>query len=163
MAPSLRVLAAIALVSVCACSHKETVVTKSGTETRETNALRNTIKVSNERGTAIIGKGAVDPKTLGLPMYPGAIEAETGAMETTSRVGAEHQVSLTTADSFGKVYDWYRQHMPAGSEQTHLEVAGGSVASFEIGRLDDKDQKSVMITESGDKTAILLTRVVKNS
>jgi hypothetical protein len=150
---------ALTLVS---CSTKRTIVTSQGTMTVETNAMHNTVKVSNASGTAIIGKGAVNEAALGLPLYPGAIASDTGGMAVHNTSGTSDVVSLTTTDSFDKVYTWYKQRMPNGTEQTHMMAAGGSVASFEEGKLGDKDQKSVVITESGGKTTILLTHA-KNS
>lgn len=159
----IREIAVIGVACTLACcSNKHTVVTSSGTTTVETNAMRNTVKVTSGHGTAIIGRGAVDAAALGLPIYPGAITAATGGLAVLNASGSSRQVSLQTDDSFDQVYQWYKQRMPNGSEQTHLVVKGGSVASFAQGGLSDRDQKSVVITESGGKTAIMLTHVVKN-
>ncbi len=159
-----HILAVVAFaVSLVACSNKQTIVTNQGTTTVETNAMHNTVKVSNAQGTAIIGKGAVDASALGLPIYPGAITSDTGGMAVKNASQTSDVVSLqTTKDAFGQVYGWYKQRMPAGSEQTHMEVNGGSVASFAVGTIGDKDQKSVVITESAGKTTILLTHVIKS-
>jgi len=157
------ILAVVAFaVSLVACSSKRTIVTNQGTTTVETNAMHNTVKVSNAQGTAIIGKGAVDANALGLPIYPGAITSDTGGMAVKNASQTSDVVSLTTKDAFGQVYGWYKQRMPTGSEQTHMEVTGGSVASFAVGKLGDKDQKSVVITESAGKTTILLTHVTNS-
>jgi hypothetical protein len=151
------------LCMLVGCATKKTIVTSEGTTTVETNRLHNTIKLSSERGTAIIGRGAVDPKTLGLPLYPGAIAAQTGAMVTHTNVGSSSVVSLTTKDSFDSVYQWYRKQMPPGSEQTHMQLADGSVASFLSGKLGDPDQKSVVITQNKGTTTIMLTHTSKKS
>ncbi len=152
-------LATLALVS---CSSKKTIQTQQGTTTVETNALHNTVKVSNKEGTAIIGKGAVDPAALGLPLYPGAIQSETGGMAASTSEGTSHVVSLTTKDPFDQVYQWYKGHMPTGSEQVHMEVAGGSIATFLVGKPNDKEQKTVQIQSSKDTTTILLSHVTKS-
>jgi hypothetical protein len=156
---ALAITIALALV---ACSSKRTIVTSAGTTTVETNAMHDTVKPTTGHGTAVIGRGAVSAAALGLPIYPGVIAGATGGMAVQNASGTSSQVSLQTNDSFDQVYQWYRERMPNGSEQTHLVVKGGSVASFEQGHLGDKDQKSVVITESGGKTAIMLTHVVKN-
>jgi hypothetical protein len=155
--------ALLATIALASCSNKKTIETTQGTTTVETNALHNTVRISNKAGTAIIGKGAVDPKQLGLPLYPGAIPAETGGMSANTKEGASHVVSLTTKDSFDQVYQWYRQRLPAGSEQAHMEVSGGSIASFLIGKPNDAEQRSVMIQQSKDTTSILLTHISKNT
>jgi hypothetical protein len=159
-----RHLVATALVGIAlvSCSSKKTIQTQQGTTTVETNALRNTVKVSSKEGTAIIGKGAVDEAALGLPMYPGAIQSQTGGMAASTAEGVSHVVSLTTKDPFDQVYQWYKGKMPAGSEQVHMETAGGSIATFLIGKPDDKEQKSVQIQSSKDTTTILLSHTLKN-
>lgn len=161
---ALLCLTCLAVVAtLAACTSKKVIVTDQGTTTVETNRLHHTVKFSSPQGTAIIGRGAVDPKALGLPLYPGAIQAQTGALVTHTKEGTNHVVSLTTKDAFDKVYQWYRAQLPSGSEQSHMEAAGGSVASFVLGKLNDPDQKSVVITQqSADATTVLLTHTLKN-
>ena len=154
------VAAALCAATLASCSSRKTVETNQGTTTIETNALHNTMKVSSGQGVALIGRGAVDPADLGLPLYPNILRRRTGASLSHSPRETTHQVSLVTKDSFEDVYAWYRRHMPAGSEQTHMDAPGGSVASFLIGRLSDKDQKSVLIQETQDATTIMLTHTV---
>jgi hypothetical protein len=158
------VLAGLALVAtLAACTSKKTIVTDHGTTTIETNQLHHTVKMSNSQGVAIIGRGAVDPKALGLPLYPDAIAAQTGALVTHTKEGTNRIVTLTTKDPFDHVYDWYKGRMPRDSELAHNEVNGGSTAVFAIGKLGDKDQKSVEITQIKDTTTIQLTHTHKNS
>lgn len=152
----------LAILALASCSSKKTIQTQQGTTTVETNALHNTVKVTSQQGTAIIGKGAVDPKALGLPLYPSAIQSQTGGMSASTKEGTSHVVSLATKDSFDQVYQWYKAHMPAGSEQLHMEAASGSIATFLIGKEGDSDQKSVQIQASKDTTTILLSHIMKN-
>src|SRR6202023_533807 len=105
--------------------------TNQGTTTVETNTLRNTVKITNKQGTAVIGKGAVTASELGLPLYPRAIEKLTGASTVSNTQGGKvFEVSLSTKDSFEQAYQWYKERLPAGSEQTHMQASGGSIASF---------------------------------
>ena len=67
-----------AVLMLASCTSTKVVQTQQGTTTVETNALRNTVKMTSGRGTAIIGKGAVDEASLGLPLYPGTIASQTG-------------------------------------------------------------------------------------
>jgi hypothetical protein len=152
----------IIMFDLWACTNKKTIVTSEGTTTIETNRLRHTMKISNKRETAMIGRGAVTETELDLPLYPGAIPAQTGGLAVKSvKEGTLHQVSLTTKDSFDQVYQWYKQRLPANSEQTHMENGGGSIASFLVGKMGDHDQKSVLITQSNNLTTILLTHTDK--
>ncbi|MDQ6767178.1 MAG: hypothetical protein M3Z41_05160 [Candidatus Eremiobacteraeota bacterium] len=157
------IAALLMTVALASCSSKKTVETTQGTTTVETNALHNTVKFSNKQGTAIIGKGAVDAKELGLPLYPGAIAAQTGGMAASTKEGTSRVVSLTTKDSFDQVYQWYKKQLPAGSEQTHMEVSGGSIASFLIGKPSETDERSVLIQQAKDTTTILLTHTSKST
>ena len=152
----------VSLTSLAACSSKKTIATQQGTATVETNALHNTVKVTTGRGTAIIGRGAVDAKALGLPLYPDTIANQTGAMASNSSEGSKHVVSLMTHDPFDKVYQWYRAHMPAGSEQLHMDDPSGSIATFVIGKEGAPDVRSVQIQTNAGTTTILLSHLTKN-
>jgi hypothetical protein len=63
---------------------------------------------------------------------------------------------MTTDDSFDKVYAWYQQHMPGGSEKSHITAPIQS-AVFQVG--DPSDQTSVTLTTSGGKTMITIAHV----
>ena len=148
------------LIALSGCTSRQ-VSGSASPAASTTTAGVSPIPLTSGRGSALIGRNAVDPKDLGLPLYPGAIPAETGALLMHSKNGVSRVISLSTKDGFDKVYDWYKQQMPARSEQAHMAVPNGSVASFLIGRAQDADTRSVLITQSRDKTAILLTRQTK--
>jgi len=150
------------LINVVACTNKKTIVTNEGTTTVETNTLGNTVKITNKQGTAVIGKGAVSASELGLPLYPRAIAKLTGASTVSNTQGGKvYEVSLSTKDPFEEAYQWYKERLPAGSEQTHMQASGGSIASFLVGKLSDRDQKSVLINQSSSLTTIVLTHTIK--
>lgn len=154
-------ISSILAVALVACGSHKTVVTQQG-NTVETDQLHQTVKVTGKQGTAIIGRNAVDPKELGLPLYPGSIPSEAGGLVTHSQQGTSQVISLNTKDSFDQVYNWYKQRMPAGSEQAHMSIPNGSVASFLLGKQNDADQRSVMISQGGAKITILLSHHTKN-
>jgi hypothetical protein len=89
------------------------------------------------------------------PSYPGA---ETQASGSSSNMGqtAAGKV-LATDDSFDKVYQWYQQNMPAGSEKSHVTTPMQS-AVFMIGD-PGKGQTSITLTTSGSKTMITVAHV----
>jgi hypothetical protein len=64
---------------------------------------------------------------------------------------------MTTDDSFDKVYTWYQQHMPAGSEKSHMTAPVQS-AVFVIGD-PSSGRKSVTLTVAGSKTMISIASV----
>ncbi|MBC5804768.1 MAG: hypothetical protein DLM53_08460 [Candidatus Eremiobacter antarcticus] len=156
------ILPCVLVLALAACSGPErsarpqTATSRTPQEHAIAKALHRII-----RPTAILGRKAVDPKDLGLPIYPSAIETETGALTTHSKIETSQIVSMNTKDRFDEVYQWYKARMPAGSEQAHMDSPGGSVASFVLGKRSDPDERSVMITQSGDKTTILLNHSVR--
>lgn len=157
------VVAVFAAVLLVSCTSTKVVHTGQGTTTIETNALHTTQKITSGHGTAVIGKGAVDERSLGLPLYPGMIPSQTGGMRVVDAEGVKHQVSLSTKDPFDKVYTWYRDHLPAGSEQLHMAEPSASIATFVIGKAGDRDQRSVQIQADGKTTNVLLTRITKRA
>jgi hypothetical protein len=161
MRPCLILLCCLAIISFAGCTSKKTYVTNAGTTTVETNTLHNTLKITNKQGTAVIGRGAVSAAELELPLYPRAIAKLTGASTVSNTQGGKvYEVSLSTKDTFEETYRWYKERLPAGSEQTHMQASGGSIASFLVGKMGDRDQKSVLINQSSNLTTIVLTRTV---
>ena len=96
------------------------------------------------------GSGTTDDKT-GLPIYPGATSSASGA-NGSGQAGTV----LTTDDSFDKVYAWYKDHMPAGSEKAKLSAGGMSSATFQTA--GDSGKQVVAITSQGGKTTISLAK-----
>jgi hypothetical protein len=92
--------------------------------------------------TACSSQASDDSKhpVFGVPDYPGA--------------AIEGQGVLLTGDSFSKVYAWYRQNLPAGSEQSHTTTPVES-AVFRTGA-QHSGEKSVTLTIEGDKTMIVV-------
>ena len=154
--------AIVLIAAIAGCtSHKVTeangtTVTTSGTGENQT------VTVQGSGGSVTAGKNAVDPATLGLPVYPGATTDESGAMSGTSAQGSGALVSLKTSDPFDKVYGWYKAHMPAKAETMQSTSGGTSVGSFVEGTSSDKQQKSVTITSSAEGTTITLMSATKN-
>lgn len=157
------VVAALIAAVLVSCTSTRVVHSQTGTTTIETDALHDTQKITSGHGTAVIGKGAVDERSLGLPLYPAMIPSQTGGMRVVDAEGTKHQVSLSTTDAFDKVYTWYRDHLPAGSEQLHMEEPSASIATFVIGKEGDPDQRSVQIQGNGKTTTVLLTRITKKA
>jgi hypothetical protein len=90
-----------------------------------------------------------------IPSYPGATTQASGSSSNT--MGSAAGSVLSTSDSFDKVYQWYQQNMPAGSEKSHVTAPVES-AVFTVGD-PAQGQTSVTITTSGGKTMITLAKV----
>jgi hypothetical protein len=138
------------------CAKKSTTVNSSaGNVTVEQNTGGETTTVKSEQGEVKYGKGAVDPASLGLPIYPGAKASDQNSVSVSGTMqGGEggQVVMLTTDDSFDKVYDYYKSQMPAGSEK--MKVASGKtrLASFQVGESGSKESKTVMIQDTSDQS-----------
>jgi hypothetical protein len=89
------------------------------------------------------------------PSYPGAMTQAAGSSSNMGQTAAGKV--LMSDDSFDKVYQWYQQNMPAGSEKSHVTAPIQS-AVFMIGD-PGKGQTSVTITTSGTKTMITIAHV----
>lgn len=90
-----------------------------------------------------------------IPAYPGA---ETQASGSGSNIGTSAAGKvMSTSDSFDKVYAWYRQKMPAGSEKSHVD-SPVQTAVFTIGETS-AGQSSVTLTIQGGKTIITIAHV----
>jgi hypothetical protein len=94
-----------------------------------------------------------------IPSYPGATTQASGSSNMSASGGSASGSVMTTDDSFDKVYTWYQQHMPAGSEKAHTTAPVES-AVFTIGD-PGQDQTSVTITTQGGKTMITVAHVKK--
>jgi hypothetical protein len=89
-----------------------------------------------------------------VPSYPGAVTEASGSSSNMGQSAAG--TVMTTDDPFDKVYTWYQQNMPAGSEKSHTTAPMNS-AVFMMG--DTGDQTSVTITTQGSKTMITIGHV----
>ena len=90
-----------------------------------------------------------------IPAYPGAATQASGSGSNMGSTAAGKVMS--TSDSFDKVYAWYQQKLPAGSEKSHVDSPVQS-AVFTIGEVGS-GQSSVTITTQGGKTMITIAHV----
>ena len=138
----------VAFVAITACNSKS-----SSNSSDQSNAAATTAAATS--GAETTSAAATTAAAGEAPSYPGAVTQASGS---SSNMGssAAGQV-LTTDDSFDKVYTWYQQNMPAGSEKSHVTSPIQS-AVFTIGD-PGKGQTSVTLTTSGGKTMITIAHV----
>jgi hypothetical protein len=152
---ALVLVAALALLPACA-KKSTTYNTPNGPVTVTQNNGVKQVTVKGSEGTTTIGVGAVDPSTLGLPIYPGATTSPSGSFASQTKQGGAQVVTMQTADAFDKVYAFYKDKMPAGSEKMKMSSNGTSMATFQIGGDNDKSRKGVSIMSAQGKTNITL-------
>jgi hypothetical protein len=147
---SLVVAAAFAMT---ACASKS-----SSNSSDQSNAAATSAAASSAAATSAAQPGAAATTAAApgeIPNYPGATTQASGS---SSNMGQSASGSvLMTDDSFDKVYAWYQQHMPAGSEKSHVTSPIES-AVFTIGN-PGSDQTSLTITTQGTKTMITIAHV----
>jgi hypothetical protein len=149
-----------ATVVLGACSHKTTTVqTASGTIT--TSQDDKSVTVQTSEGTMNLGQ-TVDTSKLGAPVYPGATAKDRGSISTTTAAGTNTIATFKTTDPFDKVYAYYKQQLPAGSERMKMSTGDTQMASFQVGDQNGPDQVGVQISsDKAGTTNILISRVTK--
>jgi hypothetical protein len=164
-------LAIAAALTMTACASKSSSSTASESNAAATSAATEagaaastapSAAASTEAGAASTQPSAAASMAAGSTAAPGEIPSYPGAVTQASGSGTNMGQSasgtvMTTDDSFDKVYAWYQQHMPAGSEKSHTTAPVQS-AVFIIGE-PSSGQKSVTITTSAGKTMITLSSV----
>ena len=173
------IVLALALSLAACTSHKteSTSTTTTGAEssatadagsgagpaaTAEASESDKTVTVTTKEGTATSGQGAVDLSSLGVPIYPGAKEGE-GSFSVKGATGSGAVTTLSTPDSFDKVYEWYKSQLPADSEKMKISAGGASTAEFVVAQSEDKSVGStVTISQKGSEaTQIIITKSSK--
>lgn len=133
----------VALLTVTACNGK----TSDNTST-EASAAASPAESTAPEASASSAAGTI-------PTYPGAVTQASGS--SNNMMGSAAGSVMSTDDSFDKVYAWYQQNMPAGSEKSHVTSPIES-AVFTVGE-PGSGQTSVTITTSGGKTMITVAKV----
>jgi len=140
------------LLAVTACSSKQSSNSSAGSTSASATTDAGSAAATSDAG----GAAATATTAAGdVPSYPGATTQASGS---SSNMGQAASGSvMTTDDSFDKVYAWYQQHMPAGSEKSHVTAPIQS-AVFTLGD-PGSAQTSLTITTSGGKTMITIAHV----
>lgn len=142
----------VALLTVTACTGKSS----DNTSTEASAAASAPAEAASpEESSAASAAPEASSAAGSIPTYPGATTQASGSSSNT--MGSAAGSVMTSDDSFDKVYAWYQQNMPAGSEKSHVTAPVES-AVFTIGD-PSSGQTSVTITTSGGKTMITVAKV----
>jgi len=129
------------------------------------------VEISTPAGQVTLGSIAESP---GLPVYPGAVKAESGGgVELTTpeneKVGVAG-VKYYADDPLAKVDAWYREHLGPGfqregpgTKHIAIHVQGVTVGSGDIAYVSDRDDvvRVVAIKQRGARVEIALVRIGK--
>jgi hypothetical protein len=142
---SLPLVALAVALAVTGCGGGKSSSSDSGSDRAAASTSDSSKTASSSAGTAVSE----------IPEYPGA---ETQASGSGSNMGTDAAGKvMSTSDSFDKVYGWYQQKMPSGSERSHVDAPVQS-AVFTIGEASS-GQSSVTLTAQGGKTMITIAHV----
>lgn len=137
---TLVIVAAFAVMTACS--------SKSSSNSDQSSA-------SATAGAEATSAAATAAAGTDVPDYPGATTQASGS---SSNMGTAASGKVeSTDDSFDKVYAWYQQHLPAGSEKSHV-TAPVPAAVFTLGSTG-QGQTSVTISTSAGKTMITIGQV----
>jgi hypothetical protein len=146
---------AVAALAFTACSGN-----KSSNASDQSNAAATSAAATAGAEASAAGAGgeasSAMAKANAIPTYPGAVTQAAGSSSGMGAGTAAGKV-MSTADSFDKVYKWYQQNMPAGSEKAHVTAPVES-AVFTIGN-PGEEQTSVTINSVAGKTMITIGHV----
>jgi hypothetical protein len=135
----------------------EATETTAAPTVQETMAPGGGTTISNGKEQVTIG-GAIDPAKLGIPVYPGMVQAGNGSYQMTTSNGSA-LATYSSADSFDKVYAFYKSQLPADAEQ--MKTPAMAVFKTPVG----SDTAMIeLLSKSGQPgTEILVTRTKPQS
>lgn len=146
---SLAVLLAAFAVTGC--------TSKSSSSSSDQSSATATAAATDSGAASSSDSSSSSDNATQIPKYPGADTNASGSTTNGMNGGSAAGTVMSTSDSFDKVYAWYQQHMPAGSEKSHTTSPIES-AVFTLGNAGS-DQTSVTITTSNGKTMITMAHV----
>ena len=151
---SLVLVAAMLTITACTSKSSSSSDQSSATATTEASAAADA-QASPEDTSGTEASAAPTTAANEIPTYPGATTQASGSSSNMS--GSAAGSVMSSDDSFDKVYTWYQQHMPAGSEKSHMTSPVQS-AVFTVGD-PGSGQTSVTIATQGSKTMITVAKV----
>jgi hypothetical protein len=146
---NVTIVALLAALAIAGCGGGKS---SSSSDSTSDQAAAATAAPANNSGAASADAGK---KVSEIPAYPGAVTQAAGSGSNMGTTAAGKVMS--TGDSFDKVYGWYQQKLPGGSEKSHVTSPIES-AVFTIGDTST-GQSSVTLTTQGGKTMITIAHV----
>lgn len=122
------------------------------------------LSMSDHSGTVKIGRGAVDPSSLGVPLYPLAAQDPTGSFSSSAADGLTEITTLDSTDPYASIVQWYKKVVPSDAQASSLNVGSESTTSFEWTRNGGREDRVVTInTNSGKPLITISLRISKGS
>ena len=110
-----------------------------------------------------IGRGAVDPRSLGAPIYPGAVQDPSGSFSSLASDGLTEITTLDSADSYASILAWYKKQIPADAHVSDINVGRESTTSFEWTRNAGRDDHILTINTNHGKPLITISLSISNN
>ena len=148
-------LVVAALLAATACAGKSSSNSSDQSSSSDQTATTAPMSASTEAATEAPTEASTTTAAGSIPSYPGATSEASGSTDSMGK--SESGSVMSTDDSFDKVYAWYQQHLPAGSEKVHTESPQGAV--FTVGNASGGTMQSVSISVSQGRTVITVGAV----
>ncbi|HLJ82610.1 MAG TPA: hypothetical protein VKT51_00370 [Candidatus Eremiobacteraceae bacterium] len=170
MRPFVTALAATTIISCAACGRAtsensgaaarapQAAGTPSPAAAAATSAATpSSLTFSDKSGTVKIGQGAVDPSSLGVPLYPDAVQDPSSSSSSVAADGSTKITTLSTVDSYAQVNAWYKAHLPGDAQASHLSVGAESTTSYQWTRGDGRENRVVTVSTNYGKPIITIS------
>jgi hypothetical protein len=154
---------AFAFIS-CGCGRKTSYSTPEGEVTVETKGGEVETTAETElgrlqaKGDESLGAGQeIDPREIGVPVYPGAeVAASMRWADTEDPAGELTRVRLTTPDSFAEVEAFYQRELPEA--EVSAQISAPEMKMLQLQWEEDGLLKAVVVTRdaSDEQTRIVL-------
>ncbi len=135
----------------------ESPVPEVSTQATTSTSTPSSLTLSDKSGTVKIGEGAVDPSSLGVPLYPGAVQDPSSSSSSTAADGSTQITALSTIDTYAKVIAWYKAHLPADAQASSLNVGDESTSSYQWTREAGREVRVVTISTNYGKPVITIS------
>jgi hypothetical protein len=117
------------------------------------------VTIRTEKGAVTLGEARhVSEAELGIPLYPGAQQAE-GGVKFEGEKGAMATYVFKTSDSVEQVVEFYKQRVGAKAESVVISTEGSLITLKQYGGSDY--MIAVATDHSDQKTVITITRMRK--
>ena len=121
------------------------------------------MRIADKHGIVSVGRGAVDPGRLHVPLYPGATQSSGfGSFSDTDSHGSTAITTLDANATFTRVDAWYKAHVPARAQANRLNVGGEVTVSYEWSSADEHADRVVTINTNHGNPIITISERTTN-
>jgi hypothetical protein len=163
----LLLVVALLLSAACGCSNKKTATMPGGGKVtvEETGKGEGKVTVEGKKGEQMTMETKKNPTVteaeLGVPIYPGAEQGESGSWSMSGKEGsgASSVYQFKTKDPYDKVFAFYKDKVKNPTQTMETTSEGKKTGLIQVASEGDKQLISVTVHEEDGETTIMVTRV----